>query len=650
MVLAPERPPGTRAPIGWLLVLAACSTDKPVGRGVRVDRFSTEARVEAEYRDETYTDGAGASTEETIFRENLQFDFDGMVYHPRLMTFRGVLDLGLEQRRIDQKGVDTTVRSDDDNNRYDLHAALLRDHPYSVHLFAMRNQARVRQSFFPTNDAVITRHGATLMAKEWVVPSQVEVSTYRFDGESGDLRRERRDTLNATGTRNSEALNLHYQVFAQEVDSDLAGGRYDDFQALAGATWRFGDDHRNSITVDGQRREQTGDTQNENTSFGARTRVELGPDLEHRAGVSFGESDFGGTGETTDRSDVFSELEHRLYDSLITTVRGDWMEQSIGAGELRRVGGAGRLAYRKQLSFGQLQANYRLSRSRQDEDGRFGANVTVNDEPHVVAFGNPVFLDNQNVDQARILVTDQSGAIVYSTPTDYLVESIDTATRLVFPVGSAILPGQTILVTYTFASTLNQTFDSDMQYASLQLSFGDVLSVETHWSELDQDLVSGVSDATLDHSTEIGIAARARYLDHNVELEWIDYDSLLTPYSRTRASWYTWIPVDERLSLNANAQAYETRFREEDERERGLSGLLTVSWRAGQGFRWEVRTEVRRSELRTEDGWGTFVQSVLHYQWRQASVEFSLIGSREQWEVSSDRDILRAMVTFRRRF
>lgn len=655
---AAEAAPGDRrrrtahgALLAGLAAGAACTSTggRTAGHGVRIDKFAAEARLETEYRDESYANGAAASTKETIFRENVQFDFDGSVYHQKLLSFGGVLDLGLEQRQQEQSG-GQDIRSNDDNNRYDLHAVGLRDHPYSVQVFAQRSQARVRQSFFPTSDAVVTRYGAMVMAKDWIVPSQVEVSTYAFEGKSGDLRQEDRDTLNVTGSRNTDDINVHYSVFAQQVDSDLAGGRYDDFQALAGATWMFGGDRANSLSLDGQQRRQTGDTESENSNLGTRSRIKLADDLDHRAGVAVGRSEFGGaSATTTDRTDAFTEFEHHLYDSLTTVLRGDYLEQRIGDGELDRLGGSGRLAYRKKVPFGAVRVDYQAGRSRQDENGRFGANVTVTDEPHTVVFGTPVFLDNLQVDAANLLVTDSSGAIVYSTPVDYLADEIGGRTRLTFPAGSQILPGQTILVTYTFASTLDRSFQTDTQYAGVEFLFGEAFSLDAHWSELDQQLLSGVADTTLDRSTEFGAGARARFFDQNIALEYLDHDSLLTPYTRTRATWYTWMPITARLSMSTNASIYETEFKDEQLRERGLAGLVSCTWNPGD-LSMEVRAEVRRSELRTEDGWGAFLQSILRYQFRKTSIDFTLLTSREEWDFSSDRDALRATFTLRRKF
>lgn len=641
--------------VGSALVLGGCSSTSDTasasgGGGVHLRRFEPEARIEAEVRNESYTGGAGASTNQRMLRENLQFDFEGDIYHPKLVSLRGVLDLGLEQREVDQDGAPTVVRSRNDNNSYDLHAAVVKDHPYSVHLFALRNQARVRQSFFPTSDAVVTKEGATVMAREWVVPSQVEVSRYEFEGRNNDTRREQRDMVNATGSSNSNSLSTYYQVFSQNVDSNVAGGRYDDFQAIGGANWRFGPDYSNSIGIDAQQRTQTGDTENANSSIAARSRLLFVDEFENRSGVSVSRSEFGVDTERTDRADAYSEFEHRLYESLTTTVRGDWLEQQIGEGELQRVGGSGRVRYKKKVSFGEINANYLMSQSRQEEQGRFGANVTVTNEPHVIVPGNPVILVNQNVDTSRILVTDATGAFIYTTPNDYLIETIGVVTRLVIQPAGLIVPGQTILVTYTYAIARDQTFDSDLQFASLQFVFGELLTLEGHWSELDQDLVAGVSDATLDHADEVGVAARLRYAKQNLDVEYDDHDSLLAPYTRARTTWYTWSQLSPEFTLNTNATAFETYFKDEGLRERGLAALAGVTWQKSDSLSWEVRAELRQSELRSEDGLGTFLQSITQYRWRKSSIDLTVLASREQWEISSDRDILRVFLTFRRKF
>ena len=645
------RPEVRTVQIAGLLALASCSSAGSLGRGVTIDKLGAGVRLESEFRDESFEGGAAASTKEAVLRENVEFDFDGNIYHPRLLTFGGVLDLGLEQRRLEQRGASATVRSDDDNNRYDLRAALLKDHPYSARFSAQRSQVRVRQSFFPTSDAVVVRNGGTVMAKEWYVPSQLEIASYDFDGRSGDLRSESRQTVNLTGSKNTDRFDLNYTWFAQTVDSDLAGERYDDFLALAGGTWRFGRELSNSLTVDGQQRRQTGDTRNENANFSGRLHLEVADHLDHRSGVTLGRSEFRGLGESaTDRVDAFSEFEHRLYESLTSVVRADYLRQSIGAGEIDRVGGGGQLGYRKNLPFGKLRADFRLGRSRQEESGRLGANVTVSDESHVVVAGDPVILDNANVDEANVLVTDGSGSVVYAAPADFLLERIGVRTRLVIPVGSRIQPGQTILVTYSHASLFDRAFQTDSQAVALELMLGESLSFEGTWSDLAQELVEGVADATLDEATEVGVGMRAKLWDQNFAIEYLDRDSRLTPYSRGRVMWYTWWPVSDRMSLNASASGHETLFKDEQLRERGVSGVLNLVWKADDRLTAELRSELRRSDTRTDDGWGTFVHGLVRYRFRKTTIDVSVMNSMERWDISSDRDVLRAFFTVSRKF
>ena len=102
--------------------------------------------------------------------------------------------------------------------------------------------------------------------------------------------------------------------------------------------------------------------------------------------------------------------------------------------------------------------------------------------------------------------------------------------------------------------------------------------------------------------------------------------------------------------MNTNASVYDTLYKDEDLHERGQSALVGLSWQRFESFTWDLRAEARHSELRTEEGFGTFLQSITQYRWRKSALDLTVLASQESWDVSSDRDILRVTLTFRRKF
>ena len=112
-----------------------------------------EVGVEADYlRESQKSDGSGtARFRNRSLEEYVEYRLNGYSYHPRFLTFRTRLRLGMLQQRIERSGLGGTDDATDSSNtflrEYDVYLKFLKEHPVSVDLFARRDYDVVRQLF-----------------------------------------------------------------------------------------------------------------------------------------------------------------------------------------------------------------------------------------------------------------------------------------------------------------------------------------------------------------------------------------------------------------------------------------------------------------------------------------------------------------------
>ena len=196
-----------------------------------------------------------------------------------------------------------------------------------------------------------------------------------------------------------------------------------------------------------------------------------------------------------DQQAVDTQLQHRLYDSLITTAAGRFSHDDLRTGERQVRGATLQLDYRKKLvAGGRLSAS--AGRRWDREDNRFsGREDFVLREAQEARLGVPIRLRRDRVVPGTIVVTDATGTVVYREGFDYTVDFIGDFAEISIRPDGRILDGRTLLVDYRVrVSPFTETSTTQPHY-DLAVDYG-WINPHVQFNATKRELLSGFDDGT----------------------------------------------------------------------------------------------------------------------------------------------------------
>lgn len=618
----------------------------------RLRSWSGELRLLGEYRDESRGTGTGTlEEEERLLREELMLELLGSYYHERFLDYRLRGVLGLEQRDTDTNDASGTTDVDREHDGWDARLRFFKEHPYSGDLYSYRRETTSRQTFLGTTDALTTESGLDLRANEWWIPSRLHAHRFEYEGRGFDTFQERRDNVLIEGQRSGERSDLRYSADTSDVRIDSTGQSYTDRGASAGASLFFGEDRSTRWSNDARWREQEGslDTSNENFSSLLHERWSDTLDSDHRLLLSRAEN----AGASSDTLTLGSDVTHRLFESLTSTLSGSLGTSEVGSGTVDDEGLGARFAYRKKVPFGVMRLDWDTDVSWRDQSGLEDA-VPVLDEPQVLSFGTPAFLDELAVVPGSIQVTDVTGATLYAEGLDYLVTVEGSRTRLELALGSAIVSGDTVLVDYSFQPAPDLEFRDLTQRFGVGFALGEVADLDLSLASTRQDRVSGTDTGTLQDTDRLRGNLRVFPLGarRGAELgaEYEDYEADFGPYERTGLSASYRLDDERGGGWWLAANVFRTHFPDDDADERGRS--LTATWRRSLDERasLDLRGEWHAIDYRADEGDGWLVDGRYVIGYQKLEFALTLRLSDEEFEVASDQRVVALLASVARRF
>jgi hypothetical protein len=653
---------GTRGVKGvWpLLLLCACallasgcrSTNNTGKHGLhklKLRSTSGEFRVEGEAWDENRVNQqTRRDRTEKGLREELMVRLLGFYYDPLLLDYDLRVRMGLEQIDIDSTTDDTRLSIDGDNLSIEGRAFLFKEKPYSAELYSSRQETRTRQLLFETTEAVITEVGVNLDAKEWSIPSRLSFSTYEYDGRGLDRYGEKRDTVSLEGRRRDEGSFVQYTLERNDVVLEL-GQAYTDTSLVGSTMHTLSEDGEpeSRLQTSLQWREQTGAIDNENRGASVSYHHGWAENLSADHDLQYGLASTAGA--SSESFNLSSGLNHQLFSSLSSGVIGRAGRFSFDQGNIDTVGGAVQINYRKETPIGNLSLRHVTDGYLQDQ-GDLQGKVPIVDEPHLYEFGVPIYLENTAVDHLTVVVTDDQGLVLYTRGLDYTLVRDDVRTRLDIPVGSLIVEGQTILVDYLYAPIPSQRFRSVSQSTRLGLRVPGILDFDLGYGEVDQTLLAGLDDGTLTDILRRTAGLRFFPWGTTVGAEYEDYDSEFTPYERVSYFGSVVRPVGDSGSLNLTLGRFDTRFKDDLQRESGTTVGAALMSSIGQRTTSELRAAYREIDYRTDKGAGYQLELGVKHRFQALTLSLRVRYSDEEFEVADDQRLGSVLITLVRSF
>lgn len=639
----------TGATLGVLvLACGAPRRGRPEER-LHVNSISGQFRLKAEHFEETQSN-ATRTTEQTerLIAEALLLRVVGDYYHPKFIEYDLTGEVELQQSKVDIDGGGRGRDLDGQNLTYDLRTRLFKDLPYSSEFYTHRTETQTRQTFFETTENITEETGANLNAKSWWIPSRLHVDRYTNESRAAGDFREERDTLRLDGTRVEDAAR--YQYLAELSDVQLGTGTLQDFSNLrlsASSSHHLGEGGEDRWTNSASFRSQAGSIDTATSGFTSSLSKRWSDALTSDHLVQYSDSEIAGARSTT--TQLSSGIGHQLFESLNSSLTAQAGRTEIDDGQIETVGGVGRLDYRKQTPLGALGIQHSADYYIQDEQVQAGLATEV-DESHVFTPGTPIVLEQPNVAQLTIVVTDATGLILYAVGIDYLLSTQGLDTRLDIPPGSQISPGQTILVDYAFSPSSDLRFSNLSRSTRLSLGSRDAFDVSVSRSTVEQDILSGVDTGVLDDSTRTTASVRMYPAEFTVGADYEDMEGTIAPFQRlTYLASYEG-PSLGRWSWRASTSTFTTKFPDDQEEETGATASVNLFGSFSREVSGQLRAEWREIDFRTDAGTGLFLEGSLTRRFRNLDLSFSARLSDESFDVASDRKITRILMTLTRRF
>lgn len=536
-----------------------------------------------ELTDDRRTDGDTAT--ETVvtnheYNEWLELDVDGSIYNPALIAFSQYLKF--EWRQLaSQLDEEPSTSSKGFLVGYDTRLSVLKDKPYTLDAYALRNQDTYSSPFVSRTQTDTTQYGADLRFKYRMMPTTLSVSHSESEQEGFYNSTDTDDkldvmtsvagfTYNGSYEDRTRTTDETFESHVQSTDHYLRGDHFLDqakqvrLKSLASYR-RNVSDTLDYSTVDLTERLLWKHSQTLESDYEARYQRSVWDESENKS------------------MSAKARITHLLYENLVTRLSGDYAKDDFDENGETAYGGLLDLAYNRRIPGGHLYINLsnEYEVTERDVEERFSQNT---DEPQVLTTGTVTLLNRENIDVDTIVVTDPTGSIVYIDEIDYRITVIDRSTRISrLPLG-AIPDGGSVLVTYRYLS--NPAFDSSIYTQSYDVRFfmWSALTLSFRYRATDERLLSGIPPENSSDSESWG--AGLNWVWRWTETS-VDFDDTVADSGASTRRWV----VEERLTLRPMRSLFwsirgryqKTDFTDSDATEDAYGLIVNQDWRP---LRW----------------------------------------------------------------
>lgn len=636
------------------LLMFSCQQPGTRQQAPGYDRFavtdvSGALDLSGDHRQEKRVTSSGElDLKELRFREELTVVMAGFYYHPKLIEFELETLMGLEQRSTEFTGGASSNSVDGQNYGYDLHILAFKDLPYTSEFYTSRQQSFTRQAFFPTNEIIVEEIGLRGKAKEWWIPSTADIRHSTFEGRGTSSYGQTRDQLKLEGRRTEESAQYHYSAEANTIDLNTGAGTTDDLNLNASTLHFLGSEDENRISNTLNVRNQFGDNTTSNLNTNTTYDHAWSEHLGSRHSIALSSLS---RGDNNNQSVTLgSSVSHQLFNSLSSGAGVTWSAAKLGEASLNSYGLNGNLGYSKETPVGKIGLSQSLDVLMRNRGSLQGV-ASVLGESFVFTSGVPIILANIAVDSLSVVVRDDTGLITYTRNVDYFVVELGSQTRIDIPVTSLISSGDTILVDYDFEPTPEQGLQTNTSTTTASLAVSDVANFTVGRTVVNQDLISGFEDGTLENSARTFASVNLTpWSTTSLGANYEEYESSLAPFRRMSASLNQGLPVFKRLDWQASGNTYYVTFGDDPRAEHGMSASTSLFAGISSSLQASLRAEFHQATFRTDQGRGYMTEFEVLKKLGQTSFTLTASYVDEVFDIATDQSLFRVQFHVTRNF
>jgi hypothetical protein len=358
--------------------------------------------------------------------------------------------------------------------------------------------------------------------------------------------------------------------------------------------------------------------------------------------------------ETWTKSQLFNAgTQYQFQNGVAIGGSGNFSSDEDPAFQRDRTGGQLDARYATELPFGALgmSASVGLERTDQESDSD---TAQVFDEPHELVGVAPVRLDRDFVIVDTVVVTNVAQTQTFIEGLDYRLVTIGSTTTIERIATGSIIDGETVLVSYEYATGGTAEYDTLLQSVAANLGFFGKVNVYVRWNDVTNDVRGGFPTTPLNDVNRFEVGGRAQFpfsagWSLGGEYRYTDQDEDIAPFvgehyevfMQTASFWGT----SARFSVISDKIDYELSVEDVDR----LQYVVAVSSRLPGATRLTYRL------VSSKDDGGTIIREdlrqSLQFDWRYRRMTFSLRA--EQADVAQGanrRDQIRVGAELRRSF
>jgi hypothetical protein len=227
-------------------------------------------------------------------------------------------------------------------------------------------------------------------------------------------------------------------------------------------------------------------------------------------------------------------LSHRLFESLNSSLFAERASVNHTLFEEQVSRGGVNFRYTKKIRGSRLNLSYSYFRQKSRTESK-SSTISITDESLTLEDGETVLLARPFADQESIILRDNTGTIVYTRETDYLVQNQGDYTIITRVPGGLISNGQVVIAEYTALQpgTSNYIAGNNSASASL-LFFNNHLEIYYRGAVQSYPLIEATDLLVINrfHQNIAGFKINSGAVSAGVETD--RYNSTIIPYRRIR--------------------------------------------------------------------------------------------------------------------
>jgi len=537
-----------------------------------------------EYEERTTPNLKTKSTNQK-FREKVTIETNGWIYHPNLTEFHLTLEPELQQETFRKNQIAATptesYRKDTSILAYDVGATLLKHKPVSLNIFANRKTGQIDFSNTPDSDIKSDTLGTRLHFNNPTLPVTIALIHRKFNETGFYQKEEDRDEAQIRIRHNAKKSVTHLNMLYYNTETTNTTFETTDISSKTMSTeltnaYFITDDNR--VRLDSQIYNMRADynSLDQNTwilsenLFWAHSK-----NLLTRYRADYNRREF--SGFVNQETRLSAGLTHHLHDRLTTDLGAAAVFNKFDGGSEDLYKSNLSFIYRRPIDWGSIQLGAAYDYGITNRSGT--EKIIPTEERLTLTTGTETFLNKENVDLGSIVVTDITGATVYTENIDYQVTMVGPNVSISRTLLGAIANGQQVNVHYSYQ--INEPYDDSRfgQKYRLSLALWSFLHLAYSHARIDQNILSGEppNDPLHDRSNTVRIG---------LVKKWSDTEFLYDNQDRTNGNSSITRSITQRINLrparnyflNLTGNIGDRDFTDLDEKERFYSFGSRVGW------------------------------------------------------------------------